>query len=107
MARLRSLNTFVRGLIFTKLISRALTTVITGSLEVALARFLRPFAVFTTWAFGSKLSRCLFQEYSITANGCCPSCGTQVPGRWAERFEGQITDRPFVTGYRRDFVTIE
>ena len=47
------------------------------------------------------------QEYSVTANGCCTSCGTQVPGRWAEKFEGQITDRPFVPGYRSDFVTIE
>src|SRR6266542_1600784 len=26
-------------------------------------------------------------EYSVTTNGCCPSCATPVPGRWAERFE--------------------
>jgi pyruvate formate lyase activating enzyme len=38
------------------------------------------------------------EDYSLTANGCCPSCGSAVPGRWAEKFGGQITDRPFVPG---------
>ena len=47
------------------------------------------------------------EEYSISSNGCCPSCGTKVPGCWAQRFEGQITDHPFVPGHKSNFVTIE
>ena len=47
------------------------------------------------------------ENYSLTPSGCCPSCGNSVPGRWAERFEGQITDRPFVPGHRNGFVMIE
>jgi pyruvate formate lyase activating enzyme len=46
------------------------------------------------------------EEYHVDVNGCCPSCGTAIPGRWAERFEGQIADRPFVPGHRSNFVTI-
>lgn len=36
------------------------------------------------------------EAYRLTANGCCPSCGVNIPGRWAAKFEGQITDRPFL-----------
>jgi pyruvate formate lyase activating enzyme len=36
------------------------------------------------------------EDYRLTADGCCPECGTVVPGRWAEKFEGQIADRPFI-----------
>jgi pyruvate formate lyase activating enzyme len=36
------------------------------------------------------------KRYEITPNGCCPTCGTAVPGRWGSRFEGQITARPFL-----------
>jgi pyruvate formate lyase activating enzyme len=32
-------------------------------------------------------------EYKITADGRCPSCSCSVPGRWAESFRRQITDR--------------
>ncbi len=46
------------------------------------------------------------EEYSVGANGCCPSCGSAVPGHWAERFEGQITDRPFVPGYGTNLITL-
>jgi pyruvate formate lyase activating enzyme len=46
------------------------------------------------------------EEYHLTSKGCCPDCGTAVPGRWSERFEGQITDRPFAPGSRTSFVTI-
>jgi hypothetical protein len=35
------------------------------------------------------------EDYRLTPEGCCPSCSTALPGRWAPRFEGQITDRPF------------
>jgi len=47
------------------------------------------------------------EEYLLTPNGGCPMCGNTVPGRWAEKFEGQITDRPFAPGYRSGFVMIE
>jgi pyruvate formate lyase activating enzyme len=46
------------------------------------------------------------EEYRLTANGCCPDCGNAVPGRWAERFEGQIADRPFIPAQRTNFVTL-
>jgi pyruvate formate lyase activating enzyme len=40
------------------------------------------------------------REYRLTADGCCPSCATPVPGRWGQRFDGQITSRPFLPGSR-------
>ena len=46
------------------------------------------------------------EDYRLTPQGCCPHCGNPVPGRWAERFEGQIADRPFVPSPRRGFVSI-
>lgn len=46
------------------------------------------------------------EEYSLTPNGCCPKCSNAVPGRWAEKFEVQITDRPFLPGYRERLVMI-
>jgi pyruvate formate lyase activating enzyme len=42
-------------------------------------------------------------EYRVTADGCCPDCGTRIPGRWARQFEGQIADRPFIPRRARDF----
>jgi len=36
------------------------------------------------------------EDYRITPNGCCPSCGVTIPGRWASKFEGQIADRPYL-----------
>jgi pyruvate formate lyase activating enzyme len=38
----------------------------------------------------------LITGYHLTANGCCPKCGTNIPGRWAESFGGQITAHPFL-----------
>jgi len=38
------------------------------------------------------------EEYRVTASGHCPDCGGAVPGRWAEKFVGQIADRPFLPG---------
>jgi len=35
-------------------------------------------------------------EYRLTAHGACPRCGTRVPGRWASRYDGQITAYPFL-----------
>ena len=43
------------------------------------------------------------RRYRLTPNGCCPTCATPVPGRWGERFEGQITSRPFLPGSRSRF----
>jgi pyruvate formate lyase activating enzyme len=36
------------------------------------------------------------RAYRITTDGRCPSCASYVPGRWSERFEPQITSRPFL-----------
>ena len=46
------------------------------------------------------------EEYRLTSEGCCPSCGTQIPGRWSQRFEGQIADRPFLPQRRSGLVNI-
>ena len=35
------------------------------------------------------------EGYRLTESGCCPLCGANIPGRWAPKFEGQITDRPY------------
>jgi pyruvate formate lyase activating enzyme len=45
--------------------------------------------------FGYQILR-----YRITPEGRCPSCATPVPGRWSQRFDGQIASRPFVPGSR-------
>jgi len=33
-------------------------------------------------------------KYSLTSTGNCPSCSRLVPGRWAESFQAQLTDKP-------------
>jgi pyruvate formate lyase activating enzyme len=40
-------------------------------------------------------------SYNLTSHGCCPKCGTAIPGRWAVSFQGQITDRPYLPSLRR------
>jgi len=42
----------------------------------------------------------LITGYFLTPQGCCPSCGASIPGRWDPAFRRQITDRPFVPGMR-------
>jgi pyruvate formate lyase activating enzyme len=42
----------------------------------------------------------LILGYYLTPHGCCPSCGSNIPGRWAPSFQGQITSRPFVPHMR-------
>ncbi|MGH7773356.1 MAG: AmmeMemoRadiSam system radical SAM enzyme [Candidatus Binatia bacterium] len=37
----------------------------------------------------------LIMGYHLTPNGCCPSCGSSIPGRWDPSFQGQITSHPF------------
>jgi pyruvate formate lyase activating enzyme len=46
------------------------------------------------------------EDYQLTREGNCPSCGATIPGRWAPRFEGQITDRPFLPRRGSHLVTI-
>jgi len=46
------------------------------------------------------------EDYRLTPQGCCPTCNTPVPGRWARSFEGQITDRPFLPRRRSSLVNI-
>jgi len=46
------------------------------------------------------------EEYRISPNGCCPRCGQVIPGRWGEKFEGQITDHPFIPRFRTNFISI-
>jgi pyruvate formate lyase activating enzyme len=41
------------------------------------------------------------QQYRLTADGQCPDCGTAIPGRWGEGFDGQIASTPFLPGTRR------
>ena len=38
----------------------------------------------------------LVTGYRLTDTGGCPACGTAIPGRWAESFDGQIASRPFL-----------
>lgn len=33
--------------------------------------------------------------YHLTPDGCCPSCGSRIPGRWDPAFQGQRTPYPF------------
>ena len=42
----------------------------------------------------------LITGYHLTSNGCCPSCGANIPGRWDPAFQGQISARPFVPRLR-------
>ena len=36
------------------------------------------------------------QRYRLTPEGCCPDCGTPIPGRWGRAFDGQISATPFL-----------
>jgi pyruvate formate lyase activating enzyme len=40
------------------------------------------------------------QDYRLTPDGRCPACATAVPGRWSAGFEGQVTSRPYVPGFK-------
>ncbi len=39
--------------------------------------------------------------YNLTPEGACPKCSAKIPGRWARKFEGQITARPIAPRARR------
>jgi pyruvate formate lyase activating enzyme len=38
----------------------------------------------------------LITGYHLTAEGACPRCATAIPGRWGAKFDGQISDAPFL-----------
>jgi pyruvate formate lyase activating enzyme len=42
----------------------------------------------------------LITDYQLTEGGCCPSCGTLIPGHWDRSFRGQITSHPYAPGFR-------
>lgn len=46
------------------------------------------------------------QDYRLTPEGGCMSCGNKIPGRWSTKFHGQITDRPFLPRKRSRLFTI-
>jgi pyruvate formate lyase activating enzyme len=48
----------------------------------------------------------LIEDYALTPDGRCPSCAHPIPGRWAAKFDGQITSRPFLPHKRSDLFTI-
>lgn len=48
----------------------------------------------------------LIEDYRISAEGTCPSCGAAIPGRWASKFGGQITATPFLPRRAARLVTI-
>jgi pyruvate formate lyase activating enzyme len=35
-------------------------------------------------------------NYRLTPEGACPDCGAPIPGRWAQKFDGQIADLPYL-----------
>ncbi len=48
----------------------------------------------------------LVEDYRLTPDGRCPHCATQIPGRWAPHFDGQITAYPFLPQKRSRLFTI-
>jgi pyruvate formate lyase activating enzyme len=48
----------------------------------------------------------LVEDYRLTPEGRCAHCATQIPGRWAAHFEGQITSHPFLPHRRSRLFTI-
>ncbi|MDP9267316.1 MAG: AmmeMemoRadiSam system radical SAM enzyme [Acidobacteriota bacterium] len=48
----------------------------------------------------------LITGYHLTEDGKCPQCATALPGRWAKRFDGQITDRPFLPRSRAGLISL-
>jgi pyruvate formate lyase activating enzyme len=46
------------------------------------------------------------QDYRLTPHGHCPRCQAAIPGRWAPKFDHQLTDRPFLPRRGSGLVTI-
>jgi len=36
------------------------------------------------------------EDYRLMAEGRCPGCKSEIPGRWSAQFDGQITSHPFL-----------
>src|SRR5499433_1132540 len=51
----------------------------------------------------------LIKRYYLTPQGCCPSCGASIPGRWDPAFRRQITASPFIPliRSRSDFLVLD
>ena len=48
----------------------------------------------------------LVEDYRLSPEGCCPFCGAAIPGKWAAKFDGQITSHPFLPPRASRLVTI-
>jgi pyruvate formate lyase activating enzyme len=48
----------------------------------------------------------LIEDYKLTPRGNCPACHAALPGRWSKKFDGQITDRPFLPRKRAQLFRI-
>jgi pyruvate formate lyase activating enzyme len=48
----------------------------------------------------------LIEDYRLTPEGDCPSCGTAIPGHWATSFSGQVSAHPFLPHRSSPLVTI-
>ncbi|MGA7294410.1 MAG: AmmeMemoRadiSam system radical SAM enzyme [Terriglobales bacterium] len=46
------------------------------------------------------------QKYNLTPEGDCPACHTALPGRWSQKFDGQIAHSPFLPRGRSQLVKI-
>lgn len=49
----------------------------------------------------------LVKEYSLTPEGRCPDCATEIPGHWFTSFSGQRTSTPFLPRRASPLVTIQ
>jgi pyruvate formate lyase activating enzyme len=48
----------------------------------------------------------LIEEYKLTPEGNCPACCAAIPGRWSQKFDGQIASVPFLPRRHSQFVKI-
>jgi pyruvate formate lyase activating enzyme len=48
----------------------------------------------------------LIEQYKLTPEGNCPACHTPVPGRWSNKFDGQLAASPFLPRNRAQLVKI-
>jgi pyruvate formate lyase activating enzyme len=48
----------------------------------------------------------LIEEYKLTPEGNCPACRAAIPGRWSQKFDGQIATAPFLPRRHAQFVKI-
>ncbi len=46
------------------------------------------------------------KKYRLTPQGDCPACHTPIPGRWSQKFDGQIASSPFLPRKRAQLVKI-